>query len=137
MSKLVEISFYVPGPPVGKARPRVTRTHTYTPQGTKDYEALVRRSFVAPGYVPYDGAVILDLHIECPIPKSTSKKNRKLMLDGSIRPIKKPDIDNIIKIIGDALNGVAYVDDKQIVAVRSEKYYSETPGVLVEIMSID
>ena len=55
------------------------------------------------------------------------------MVAGYIRPAKKPDIDNVIKSILDALNGVAYHDDTQVVAVFAEKYYSDTPRVEVEI----
>jgi len=71
------------------------------------------------------------------VPKSTSKKNAALMLAGDLRPTKKPDIDNIIKIIADALNGVCYHDDSQFVLVIAEKHYAEIARVDVEIGGVD
>lgn len=68
-----------------------------------------------------------------PIPKSTSKKRMLQMLEGLIRPGKKPDWDNIGKIVCDALNGIAFQDDSQIVSGTTIKKYSEQPRVEVEI----
>ena len=70
------------------------------------------------------------------IPKSVSKKKKKMMLDGDIRPMTKPDLDNIEKIIYDALNGIAYTDDSHIIAQRCAKFYSETPRVEVIITEL-
>ena len=58
------------------------------------------------------------------------------MLAGRTLPTKKPDADNVMKIILDALNGVAYEDDRQIVALAIRKTYGEKPGVRVEIRTI-
>jgi Holliday junction resolvase RusA-like endonuclease len=55
------------------------------------------------------------------------------MAEGKIRPAKKPDADNIMKAIADALNGIAYKDDSQIVNVTITKWYSDTPRVEVAI----
>ena len=49
------------------------------------------------------------------------------------RPTKKPDIDNVIKIITDALNGIAYDDDAQIVSLSATKFYDENPHVDVRL----
>jgi len=65
--------------------------------------------------------------------KSTSKKKRQQMLDGEILPLKKPDMDNIVKVIADALNSVAYQDDSQVVFVKAKKVYSALEGVDVTI----
>ena len=62
-----------------------------------------------------------------PIPKSTSKVKKEKMLKGILLPDKKPDVDNVLKGICDALNTIAYDDDKQIVHMDIEKYYSEEP----------
>ena len=70
------------------------------------------------------------------IPKSVSKKKHKLMIEEKIRPTKKPDCDNVLKIICDALNTIAYDDDKQIVEMEISKFYSENPRVEVEIEEI-
>ena len=50
-----------------------------------------------------------------------------------MRPQTKPDIDNVVKVVCDALNKVAYNDDTQVVKIVAEKYYGETPGLVVEI----
>ena len=70
------------------------------------------------------------------IPKSVSKKKRKEMLEHRIRPTKKPDFDNIGKIICDSLNLVEYHDDSAIVDAQVRKFYSEKPRVDVLIKQI-
>lgn len=61
------------------------------------------------------------------------KYRRLQALNGEHRPLTKPDIDNVIKVICDALNGIAYKDDTQIIKVTAEKFYSDEPKVIVEI----
>lgn len=133
----------MPGPPKGKARARTVRTgdgqtFSYTPEGTVLYENLVKISFSETGEKPFDADQSLHVSMTAyyPIPKSASRKKKEEMSAGRIRPAKKPDIDNIIKSVLDALNGVAYHDDTQVVAVFAEKYYSDTPRVEVEIGSM-
>lgn len=70
------------------------------------------------------------------IPKSASKKKRTLMVEGKIRPTKKPDMDNVMKMIADSLNQVAYRDDTQIVDAQVRKFYSEQPRIEVSISQI-
>ena len=134
------VRFTVPGPPKGKARARTVRTRggqtfSYTPEGTVLYENLIKISFSQTGERPFEADQSLHVSMTAyyPIPKSTSRKKKEEMIAGHLRPAKKPDIDNIIKSILDALNGVAYHDDTQVVAVFAEKYYSDTPRVEVEI----
>lgn len=62
-----------------------------------------------------------------------SKKKRLDMLEGRILPLKKPDTDNIVKVVSDALNGVAYHDDTQIASIWAEKIYSEVEGLNVTV----
>ena len=130
----------MPGPPKGKARARTVRTRggqtfSYTPEGTVLYQNLIKISFSQTGERPFRAEEYLRVTIMAyyPVPKSTSKKKATEMVAGYIRPAKKPDIDNVVKSILDALNGVAYHDDTQVVAVFAEKYYSDTPRVEVEI----
>ena len=70
------------------------------------------------------------------IPKNTKKSHKLLMIKGEMLPTKKPDIDNIMKVVLDALNGVAYHDDSQIVKIYAVKYFSEYPEVKVTISEI-
>ena len=72
-----------------------------------------------------------------PIPQSTSKKRRKEMLEHRIRPTVKPDLDNVAKLIYDALNGVAWYDDNAIVDTQVRKFYSDTPRVDVFIRAVE
>ncbi len=68
------------------------------------------------------------------IPKSTTKKKRAEIMDGKLYPTKKPDADNIAKVICDALNKIAYKDDTQIIDLTVRKLYSaDLPKVVVEI----
>lgn len=133
------IRFTVYGEPVGKARPRFnTKTRTaYTPSKTAEYEKEVAMAYrIVSKSRRFDGAVALDINAYFAIPKSTSKKRVEQILKQDIRPTKKPDIDNIAKIIIDGLNGIAYEDDKQVVSVSIDKYYSSEPRVEVEIMEV-
>ena len=129
------ISFVVAGKPQGKARPRFDSRHkiTYTPEKTRSYEALVRTSYQAQCRFdpPLHGAVKASIIAYFPIPKSATKTEREQMLAGIVRPIVKPDMDNIIKAILDALNGYAYKDDAAVVEVKAEKRYADTPRVAV------
>lgn len=134
-----EAFFIVLGEPVAKGRPRFTRTgKAYTPKKTKDYEKKVRETYEKGGY-PYFGRspVRMEVKVFMAAPKSTSKKKLQMMKNGFIRPIKKPDLTNIVKSIEDGLNGVAYEDDSQIVEMNAEKYYSEIPHVSVLIFSLE
>lgn len=137
------IKLTVPGPPKGKARARTVRgiggqTFSYTPEGTVLYENLVKTCYSQNCRFSFQNGEALDVHIHAfyDIPKSTSKKKREHMLSGDILPTKKPDIDNIAKCILDALNGVAYHDDTQVVLLTIRKSYSEIPRVEVEINKI-
>lgn len=138
-----EIRFMVPGVPVGKQRPRVVRSGgasiAYTPQKTVLYENLVKVMYQqASGNRRFSDDSMLEMRIAAyyQVPKSDSKKLRERKLSGELRPTKKPDNDNILKVIEDALNGVAYRDDAQIVECRCSKYYAEVPLVDVAIREI-
>lgn len=66
-----------------------------------------------------------------PIPKSTSKK-KALEMDGRFC-LKKPDIDNYVKLVCDALNGIAWEDDNEVAEVYAVKRYSNNPRTEIEI----
>jgi len=128
----------IAGEPKGKARPRFSRTgavvRTYTPDSTTDYEQLVRSVYRASGGTYHEnGYIRLAVRAYFAVPKSATKKRRAQMLCAQLMPAKKPDIDNIVKIIMDGLNGVAYKDDAQVVSIMASKAYSDTPRVEMEI----
>ena len=135
------MTFSIPGAPQGKARPKVVRngafSKAYTPEKTVNYEALVKMSYqqAAGGFFLGAGVPVrvrIDAYYDTP--KSESKKKLRNMLAGLLFPTKKPDWDNIGKIICDALNGIAWKDDAQIVDGHVLKHYSEVPrtDVLIE-----
>ncbi len=138
-----QIKFSVPGQPFGKQRPKFSRAgqyvKTYTPEETVNYENLVKVMYqqAAKGKM-FSQDAMLDVRIIAyyDIPKSTSKKKRRAMLEHKIRPSKKPDWDNIGKIICDSLNLVAYHDDSAVVDAQVRKFYSENPRVDVTILQI-
>lgn len=105
----------------------------YTPTKTANYETLVKFTYQQAGGTLFEGPVDMTIRAFYRIPKSASKKRAADMADGRIRPTTKPDADNVIKAIADALNGIAYKDDTQIVLVTAEKWYDNTPRVEVEI----
>ena len=133
------MKFTIPGEPTGKARPKVVRngpfTKAITPEKTVLYENLVKVEFQrqCPAATIIEEPVFMRIRCFYALAKNDSRKKRAAKLNGAIRPTKKPDIDNCIKIIADALNGLAYVDDTQIVAVVAEKYFAEIPRVEVII----
>ncbi len=121
----------------GKARPRMnTKTgKAYTPTKTKNYEYLVRYIFVNKyhDFKPFEKEIHMKITAYFRVPKNVSKLKEAEMLGGIINPTKKPDWDNIGKIICDALNKFAYKDDNQITECTVIKKYSRIPKVKVEI----
>ena len=131
--------FVIDGKIKGKGRPRFTKYgHTYTPEGTVSYENLIKLQFgISCGKWYSEMPLKMKITAIHGVTKSTSKKNRLLMLQDIIKPTKKPDADNIIKVICDALNGIAYKDDTQIVDLTMKKIYGEPERVIVEIEEIE
>lgn len=126
------ICFTVVGDPFGKQRPRHNRytNTTYTPYETQWHEKQIALEYKKQcGNVRFPSGAYVELRVTAymKIPKSTSKAARTKMIDGLIRPTVKPDIDNIWKLVADALNGIAYEDDKCIVDAQVQKFYSEQP----------
>lgn len=124
----------IPGKIQGKQRPRVTKKGiTFTPHQTVSYENLIKYTYKKEKGPFFEGQIKLKITAYFEIPKSKSKKEKELMLKNVIRPTKKPDADNIIKIVCDALNKIAYHDDSQVVSVIFEKFYAEEEKLIIEI----
>lgn len=132
------IKFTIPGEPKGKGRPKFSRqgkfVKTYTPETTVNYENWVKICFQEAKQKLIEGQLKAEIKCYFEIPNSYSKKKKENALSGIIRPAKKPDLDNIMKIVLDALNGLAYKDDKNIVECRIEKWYGENARVEVLIL---
>jgi len=135
--------FTIQGEPKGKARPRFGQGRTYTPKATADYEAMVGMEYKRQcgGYnFSADGEKVpveIAINAFFGIPKSASKKKRAQMVCGEIKPTKKPDADNIAKIIMDGLNGIAFDDDAQVISLTVNKMYALDPCVYVVIGDVE
>ena len=118
----------IPGKLVSKQRPKFSRKNgimrTYTPEKTVNYENWVKMCWMNSGQEKMQGNIIAVIVARFSIPKAVSKKKRKEMHENYCA--KKPDCDNIAKSILDALNGIAYDDDSQIVSLDVTKLYSDT-----------
>lgn len=131
--KQTEIFF--PFEPVPKGRPRFTRTgHAYTPKATLDYEKKIREYYQSQTDDFYDTAIKVRLVFNMPIPQSTSKKKRELMVAGIIKcTVHNGDADNLTKAVTDAINGVAYRDDCLITKLTIIKKYASDGNVGTEL----
>lgn len=120
--EVIELKFNVD--PIGKARPRVTRNGTYTPKKTKDFQNaikdLARLQYQA---LPLAGALEVDLIFEIERPKSVKRKHHTV----------KCDLDNYIKAVLDALNGVIYKDDAQIIKISAIKKYDPAGSIKIRV----
>lgn len=139
----MKVCFTVSGEPKGKGRPRFRvqkgRVFVYTPEDTAAYETHIKTEYQRQcPTIRFDNNAMLAMKIRAyyKIPNTASKKNRQRMLKHSLSPIKKPDWDNIAKVVADSLNQVAYGDDSRIVRGEVEKLYGETPRLEVEIEEI-
>lgn len=138
----MKIEFVVPGTPVGKGRPRFAKrgnfVKTYTPEKTASYENLVKLAAQAAmrGAPPVADAVGCRMVLRVIPPASWSKKKREQALAGVIYPISKPDIDNVVKGIFDAMNEVVFLDDKQVVHLTLDKAYATEASATVEVWAL-
>lgn len=147
----------MPGPPQGKARARTVRgfygrSTTYTPAKTVVYEGAIRSAFRDAAKTQRGGkdtALVQDepvigkgvpvrIRIEAfykPAARTT-KKQYILIQAGRLFPLRKPDIDNIVKAVADALNGVAYKDDAQVTEIVASKSYSHEEGLKITVSTV-
>lgn len=136
----MKVKFVIPGEPKGKGRPRVDhhggKTVTHTPDDTIVYENLVKTAYYQQCQrmqFPKDVPLEVRIMAYYSIPQSESKKRKAMMESHQLRPMKKPDVDNVEKVILDSLNKIAYHDDAQVVDCMFRKFYSYQPRVVVTI----
>ncbi|WP_338630717.1 RusA family crossover junction endodeoxyribonuclease [Clostridium baratii] len=109
----------------GKARPRFFNGRAITPKDTVNYENWVKMCYQQQGGKYLKGSIKAEIIAYYKIPKSYTKKRIKAIKDGLEHPNKKPDTDNIAKIILDSLNKIAFDDDAQVVDLKVSKRYTE------------
>lgn len=132
---MVNFTVHIPGKAVAQGRPRFARrgpgVATYDAPASRDYKSWVRDCAIramerqAGAIIPRDVPLHIELIVNIAKPKSVSKK-RTL-------PVVKPDLDNFLKTIQDALEGIVYQADQQIVSVRAVKKYGLADSVEVRL----
>lgn len=130
------LSFFVPGIPAGKGRPRFVKAtgRAYTPAKTANYEGLIALagSDAMDGRALMVGPLSVKVTATFPVPASWPAKRKA----AAVYHDKKPDADNIIKAVGDALNGVVWEDDSRIARVSVSKVYGDKPGLHVFVEAL-
>ena len=121
----------IDGEPVGKGRPNEYENLIQTV-----YRLTAKNEQYQTVYFPADTPVSVHIRAFYGIPKHTGKAKSEEMLSDRIVPLKKPELDNICKIVCDALNGIAYADDKQIAELSCRKFYSRNPRIEITIKEL-
>ena len=127
--------------PTPQLRPRVSSrggyVRVYDPPKVKQFKSLLR-SLAVHQYArpPLLGPLSVSLTFYRPVQSSISKTERDRRLSNQSKPVVKPDTDNYIKATLDALNGVLWHDDAQIVKITGEKKYSDRPKITVSVKPV-
>ncbi len=129
------IELTIPGPPLPWKAAFVGSRGAYSPRYSISIEIkkIIRTLYQGP---ILDEALIVDLIFHMPIPKSTSKKKRLLMISGIERPEGTPDRINMGKYYEDLLQDIVIKNDSKIVGGRVDKYYSEEPRTEIKIWKL-
>ena len=133
------VYFVVEGKPVGKGRPRASTrggfVRMYTDAKTLTYEAAIKDEAAKAMGNAELFETAMHLHVNCyyQLPKRWPKRLQQQALDGEVFPNVKPDLDNVVKAVLDAMNGVVYRDDAQVVNLVATKRYATEPRVEVYI----
>lgn len=137
-----EISFTVYGEPVAQGRPKFTTVNghakAYDPEKSRNYKEIVRlEALKVRPEIPLEGALSLTVKAYRSIPKSFSKKKAEAAKRGELRPVTKPDLDNLIKGVKDSLKTIIWRDDSQVVDFgNSGKWYSDVPRVEITVRAV-
>ncbi|MCM3699222.1 RusA family crossover junction endodeoxyribonuclease [Paenibacillus macerans] len=135
------IQFTVYGEPVAQGRPKFSTAggfpKAYDPKKSRDYKDYVKLAAAehAPT-TPLEGPLGMVLTVYRSTPKSFSKRKAALAEEGKLTPTTKPDVDNYLKGVKDALKGVIWRDDSQVVEVYARKRYSARPRIEVKIKEL-
>ena len=123
--------------PQAQARPRATRMgrgiRLYDPKKTADFKKQLHLLALTKHVVPIQEALSVEIWFYRAVQKSISKKEHLRRTTGHVRPTVKPDTDNYIKSTLDALNGILWRDDAQIVDLTAHKFYSDNPRIEIEL----
>ena len=134
------IRIVIPGVPVAKGRPRVTRQgRAYTPAKTMAWEQMAAWEAAAQmqGRRMLEGPVQVSIVASWPIPVSWPQWRKRAALQGRVAHTRKPDGDNVAKAVLDALQDVVFGDDSGVVRLQVTKCWDQTGQVLVDVSEID
>lgn len=137
----MEIKITVPGDPVPQGRPKFTTkpfVRAYDPPKSAAYKKLVARH--AKKQQPLElleGELEVEIIIFKQTLKSFSKRNKALAESGMLRPTTKPDADNYAKGPLDAMKGIIWKDDGQVVDLIARKYYSSEPRIEITVRTLE
>lgn len=136
------VSFVIPGAPIAKGRPKTAvvngRAIIYTPSKTRREEGAIRlmADEAMAGAAPIEGPIAVAIVHHMPIPASWSGVKQRRARDGLIMPTGRPDWENLAKLALDALNGIVYRDDAQIVSAQVAKRYSTEPRTEISVTAL-
>lgn len=139
---MIVLTFTIKGPGVPKGRPRFTRQgRAYTPKATEDFEKWVRanakQTMMRNGVRMIEsGAVSIKIMFRFAPPASWSNKRRQTVIAARAPKITKPDLDNLVKAVTDAMNAVVYDDDNRIYSIEACKIYGPVDDIGIEIHSV-
>lgn len=128
------LSVRVYGDPVAQGRPRArafqvagkTRVSVYDPNTSRDWKRTVQSQVIAARIgPPSENPLRVHLRFFLRRPKSLAKRVRQ--------HIKRPDCDNLAKAVKDAMKGITYLDDSQVVVLLVTKEYGPEPGVDIQV----
>lgn len=129
-----EIRLEIFGEPVAQGRPRAFRRGNfigmYDPKKSSTWKDSVRMQAIAKKTEMLSGAIYMETTFYLTRPKSLPKK--------VVYHVKKPDVSNLVKAIEDALKGICYHDDSQIVrSVITKEYTTINPGVVIVLKELE
>ena len=136
------VTVIIEGEPVAQGRPRFTKGgHAYDPARSREYKDIVaahaKLAMNEREIFSRETPLACVMSIFVKMPKRFTRTQRQEAEKKGLRPVRKPDIDNIAKILMDALNGIVYEDDAQIVSLGCRKYYSDAPMAAVTVSPIE
>lgn len=132
------MTFTIPIPPKAQKRDRIAtrggHAISYKDSGQKlEEDKILALMYKHKPVIPFAGPVSLEIQAILPIPKSWPKSRQESARLGLIRPIVKPDVDNLAKQIKDCMNEVFYHDDRQVVELVISKYYGSVPKWVIHL----
>jgi Holliday junction resolvase RusA-like endonuclease len=135
-------SFTVPLVPRPKGRHRTGinkstgRPIQFTDKKTRQAESdLLTLALAQKPQEPHQGALGIDVTAYLPIPSSWSKKKQESAFNAVLRPVTRPDGDNLLKLVCDALSGVFWKNDTQLVKKTISKFYCKSPRWIIRIQA--